>query len=132
MSEWLWIAFGVTLIFALVYALSRGPEAQVARATADGPSPADPPPSSGPARTSAPAEMSGTRTSSPPSSSPSSGPTASAKVLPKMEYEEDDDVDPTKVGAKTANPTSPPPAKRIVYDEDAANDEPTHSGALIL
>jgi PPM family protein phosphatase len=53
--------------------------------------------------------------------------------LPKLEYEEDVDVDPTKVGATTTKPqTLQPPTKRIVYDEDAAVDEPTRPGDLIL
>jgi protein phosphatase len=83
-----------------------------------------------------------------------------AGELPKIEYEEDVDVDPTLVGAKGgAKPTerkstpasaediqtrdlyddddSAPasvqaPAVPIVYDKDAADDEPTHAGALIV
>ena len=49
-----------------------------------------------------------------------------------MDYEEDEEVDPTKVGANVASSLLPPPTKKIVYDEDAATEEPTHSGALIL
>lgn len=54
-------------------------------------------------------------------------------ALPKMEYEEDEDVDPTKVGPRrAAKNAGPVPVMKIVYDEDAATEEPTQPGALIL
>jgi PPM family protein phosphatase len=53
--------------------------------------------------------------------------------LPKISYEEDSaDLDLTKIAAADGPASSPPQALRIVYDEEAAIDEPTHSGALIL
>lgn len=54
--------------------------------------------------------------------------------LPKLEYEDDDEVDPTKVGAAAVatRPKVQPPTKRIVYDEDAAREEPTQAAAMIL
>jgi protein phosphatase len=54
--------------------------------------------------------------------------------LAKMEYEEDDEIDPTKVGGGPAPkpPVYQPPVKRIVYDEDAATDEPTRTESLFL
>ena len=54
--------------------------------------------------------------------------------LVRMEYEEDQEIDPTKIG-KAASPKRAiyqPPVQRIVYDEDAATDEPTHSESLFL
>lgn len=58
----------------------------------------------------------------------------SGKALPKLEYEDDDEVDPTRVGAAAQGkrPKLQPPAKRIVYDEDASLEEPTQASALIL
>lgn len=57
--------------------------------------------------------------------------------LPKVNYEEeeDEDVDPTVVGPKPVKKSTSgisPPTKRIVYDDDAEPDEPTHAGDLIL
>jgi len=58
-----------------------------------------------------------------------------------LEYEEDDDIDPTRVGlssgaseapAPVQRPVYQPPLKRIVYDEDAEADEPTHAESLFL
>ncbi len=49
-------------------------------------------------------------------------------------YEEDEDVDPTKVGEAVSGALAPQevPVQKIVYDEDAATDEPTQPGALFL
>jgi serine/threonine protein phosphatase PrpC len=54
--------------------------------------------------------------------------------LAKMEYEEDDEIDPTKVGAAPGGkrPIYQPPIERIVYDEDAEEDEPTRADSLFL
>lgn len=61
--------------------------------------------------------------------------TKNAAGLPKIDYEEDADVDPTLVGrpakAKTSQAVQPP-TKRIVYDVDALPEEQTKPGALIL
>ena len=62
---------------------------------------------------------------------------ARAKVEPelaKMEYEEDAEIDPTKVGGGPAPKPAvyQAPVKRIVYDEDAATEEPTRSESLFL
>lgn len=54
-------------------------------------------------------------------------------ALPKMAYEEDADVDPTKVGpAEIAGAHATLPVMRLVYDSDAERDEPTQPGSLIL
>jgi protein phosphatase len=52
-----------------------------------------------------------------------------------LRYEEDAEVDPTRVGMLGAAPKRvvyQPPVERIVYDEDAATDEPTHAESLFL
>lgn len=70
---------------------------------------------------------------------PAVSPTRSAEAasLPKIDYAEDRDVEVTMVGvqepaANHKRPSLSPPTQKIIYDEDAALDEPTHSGALIL
>jgi PPM family protein phosphatase len=61
------------------------------------------------------------------------GPEPSSPDLPKIDYEEDADVEPTKVGATERQRVSvAPPTQTIVYDEDALIEEPTHATALIL
>ncbi len=52
------------------------------------------------------------------------------RILPNLGFEEDEDVDPTRIG-KVAAETSHPPTSKIVYDEDAVIDEPTQPNALI-
>lgn len=53
--------------------------------------------------------------------------------LPKIGYEDDAELEPTKIGQQERRRISlSPPTQKIIYDEDAAVDEPTHSGALIL
>jgi len=57
--------------------------------------------------------------------------------LDRLTYEEDEDIDPTRVGAQATAPQTKraiyqPPLKRIVYDEDAATEEPTRSESLFL
>jgi PPM family protein phosphatase len=61
--------------------------------------------------------------------------TPSGTVLPRLDDDEEDEeeVEPTRVGAlSTKRPSIQPPTKRIVFDEDAAEDEPTNPGPLIL
>jgi protein phosphatase len=61
-----------------------------------------------------------------------------ASPVAKLDYEEDADVDPTRVGTSPASkPTEPrkiyqPPLKRIAYDEDADVDEPTQVSSWFL
>lgn len=59
---------------------------------------------------------------------------AAESGLAKMEYEEDEEIDPTKVGAAPGarRPVYQPPVQRIVYDEDAEADEPTRAESLFL
>src|SRR5438067_7154892 len=55
-----------------------------------------------------------------------------AAAIPKLDYEESEDVDPTKVGPSMKKMPPHVPTKRIVYDDDAARDEPTHATAMFL
>jgi protein phosphatase len=54
--------------------------------------------------------------------------------LAKVEYEEDNEIDPTKIGGGAAPKPAiyQAPVKKIVYDEDAAKDEPTRTDSLFL
>ncbi len=52
--------------------------------------------------------------------------------LPRIDYEEDASIDPTKVGSDVTQGVQQPPTTAIVYDDDAATDEPTQASALIL
>jgi serine/threonine protein phosphatase PrpC len=60
------------------------------------------------------------------------------KDVARVDYEEDDDIDPTKVGTRPSGPATAevtiyqPPLKRIIYDEDAERDEPTQATSLFL
>ena len=69
--------------------------------------------------------------SAPPSSHQAPKAPSSDPALVRIEYDEDveGEEQPTMVGSKS---TMAPPTQKIVYDEDAAIDEPTHAGALIL
>jgi PPM family protein phosphatase len=56
-----------------------------------------------------------------------------AKELPRISYEEDGgELDLTKVAAAAGPASTPPQALRILYDDEAAVDEPTQNAALIL
>ncbi len=58
---------------------------------------------------------------------------ASGPAMIRIDYDEDAELEGTKVGpTKRERASVSPPTQKIVYDEDAAIDEPTHSGALIL
>ena len=63
-------------------------------------------------------------------------PAPAEEALAKLEYEEDADIDPTKIGAGAATAAPrlvyQPPVHRIVYDEDADTDEPTRAESLFL
>lgn len=128
MPEWFWISVCATLALLLLYSTfsRRSHEAT--------PSPAAPPDKTEKkeAKSDRPSATTKAKEEAARTPAPDAKP---AKELPKLDYEEDADVDPTKVGGATAArpPTAlQPPTKKIVYDEDAAQDEPTHAGALIL
>jgi protein phosphatase len=119
MPDFVWIIIVTVLVFALVYAwASRPPAAPPQKAAAGGkavaPMPASPPPK--PVAARKPAEP-------------------AVPAVPRIQVDEEEpDVDPTKVGmAPGARRTNlQPPTKNIVKDENAAVDEPTHHGALIV
>ncbi len=107
MSSWLWIVVGAGFALALLVAYFSAP-AQAG----DGEKPSD-----GPRRP---------RKERQPS-----------LQIPRIDYEEDATIDPTKVGGASgdgaaAEPRPTTPTTAIVYDEDAATEEPTQTSALIL
>jgi protein phosphatase len=128
MPDWVWIIIVTVLVFALVYAWARSPAPAPAQAPARGPAPPDGPAASG-------AILGGAASDRPAAKGPSSRP-APAPAVPRLntDDEEEAEVDPTKVGmAPGAKRTNlQPPTKNIVHDENAAVDEPTHQGALIV
>lgn len=146
MLEWIEAGIATFVVFLLLYLVMRG---EIERARASGgesPKPAPAPASSGPSL-ALPEELPedkpvtvNTRPSSEKikaaaaADAPAAGNANEAKpALPKMEYEEDEDVDPTKVGPRrAAKSAAPVPVMRIVYDSEAAAEEPTQPGALIL
>ncbi|CAN5924030.1 hypothetical protein BH11MYX4_BH11MYX4_58280 [soil metagenome] len=88
-----------------------------------------------PAPVSAPAARAATVAKAKATSAPKAVPVAaeSGPSMVRIDYEEDAENEPTKVGEpKKARTSVAPPTQKIMYDEDAAVDEPTHSGALIL
>jgi protein phosphatase len=158
MSELLWVPVSIVLLFALVYLLARAPKSEAdagaaagaskeahddvdagaARETADAPEAASSASGKSSGKVAANGKSSDGKIAADNQSSES---TSAAKASlppvtpPRIEYEEDDEVDPTRVGLATRGarrPSIQPPTQRIVYDEDAATDEPTHAGALIL
>jgi serine/threonine protein phosphatase PrpC len=54
--------------------------------------------------------------------------------LVRLEYEEDAEIDPTKIGGGAAPVRAiyQPPIQRIVYDDEAEADDPTRSESLFL
>ncbi len=114
MHDWVWIAIVAGLVFALVYTWARKTPTAAPGSAKPKPQRAD---------------------SDAPESKPEAKPKAAAPELPRMAFEEDTDVDPTKVGMAPGSKRSTgmqPPTKRIVEDDEAASDEPTNPGALIL
>ncbi|WP_146651363.1 PP2C family protein-serine/threonine phosphatase [Labilithrix luteola] len=56
-----------------------------------------------------------------------------AEALPRIDFEDDEEVEPTLVGKKPEQRlVIQPPAFKILYDVDAADDEPTQAKALIF
>lgn len=128
MSDLALVAIALSLIVVIVYlwAIRRSAKAAAPRqAAAPRPAPA-PARQTAPAQGGAPAPVAVTITNAEDDAAP--GP-----ALPKIGYDEDADVEPTLVGAQEQRrPSYSPPTQKIIYDDDAADDEPTHSGALIL
>jgi protein phosphatase len=59
-------------------------------------------------------------------------PAAPDPDLPRIDYEDDASIDPTKVGAVAPEPVFQVPTSTIVCDDNAEEDEPTQARALIL
>lgn len=58
---------------------------------------------------------------------------ATPMEIPKLHSDEEAEFEPTLVGTpEQRRPSYSPPTHKIIYDADAAEDEPTHAGALIL
>jgi PPM family protein phosphatase len=136
MPDWFVPALGCVIAVVLVYLASResaAPMPVVAPAKPKGAAAkkatAATPPEDSVQRITVEAKAKRSRSGDEPK--PAAGATDQAE-LPTLEYEEDEDVDPTRVGATKARTPLQAPTKRILYDEDAENDEPTHPGALIL
>jgi serine/threonine protein phosphatase PrpC len=125
------IALGVSFLIVYLWSARRAAKLSASRltavpaASAAAATPSDPGPASAPAAAPAAAAKAAGVSLTP-----------SSPELPKIEYDEDASVEPTLVGAQelpqTGRLSYSPPTQRIVYDDDAADDEPTHSGALIL
>jgi PPM family protein phosphatase len=145
--DWAWIALVMGGLFVFVYTVTRRQSSkQIVREPSGGAAAAALTKSKGPASTrivvvdaaatptTLASPVSPPRTSSIPPKS--EGLSASPKELPRLEFEDEDEIDPTKLGMAAAASGAlgevQPVAKRIVYDEDAAVDEKTHGGALIL
>ncbi len=139
MPEWLAPTAGCVIVLALVYLASRDESAVPPRGAAKARPATEGDPSeeegfdSG-KRTTVEAKRDLAEKEPPPSEDLAASPKKkNATPLPKLDYEEDADIDPTKVG--TDDPERPilqAPTRRIVYDEDAATEDPTSPGALIL
>ncbi len=105
MSDWVWILSGTVGVFVVVYALTRTFTPKMALESS----------AASPAVSLDEPEL------------------KQGEALPALTYDEDEDVDPTRVGiGNTSKETDEVPTKKIVYDEDAAADEPTKAGALVL
>jgi serine/threonine protein phosphatase PrpC len=118
MHDSVWIAIVAGLVFALVYTWAR-------KAPAPAPKEATPKPKAAAAK----------KKKEPEPEPEKPKPAKPADDLPKMNFEEDSDVDPTKVGMAPGSKRAgglQPPTKRIVADTEAAAEEPTNPGALIL
>ncbi len=147
MLEWIEAAIATVVVFLLLYVVMRGelerartateksPLAGAVPATPSGASLEDGEAIDDGAKVTVNTRPSSDRLKAAPAAAPEGKAEgkASAKVLPKLEYEEDEDVEPTKMGERKAGKAAGPvPVMKIVYDSDAATEEPTQPGALIL
>ncbi len=139
MTQQDWIVVISLFVLAVTVAYAVGGRRQVAR-QASAPTPAPKVASARPAsrEASTPAAAIAPLPLAPapaPAPAPVAAPPVAAEpALAKLEYEEDSDIDPTKVGGGPAPkpPVYQPPVQRIVYDEDAGTDEPTRTESLFL
>jgi len=145
MTQQDWIVVASLFILAIAVAYAMGSRRQQVAAPAAPQAPTTTRASTGrpaPEQQGSPAAKPTASTPAPAAEAPAPAAAAKAReaaeaelpVLAKMEYEEDADIDPTKVGGGPAPslPIYQPPVQRIVYDEDAATDEPTRTESLFL
>ena len=133
MTQQDWFVVGTLFVFAMVVAYAMGSRRRQPAAPEKAAAPATPKKAATKqAVGGAAAEPAAPAT--PKEAAPAPTPEPASAPLAKMVYEEDADIDPTKVGGGPAPKPAvyQPPVKRIVYDEDAATDEPTRSEVLFL
>lgn len=136
MSDLIWVILAAAGVVLLAYVTMSGPDHARARATnAGGPGPDVAKGAKAPVKDAATSASNGTASTVGKAESQKAIAPASETTFVRVEYEEDAEVEPTKVGDQPGG-SEPrilqPPTQKILYDEDAAADEPTHSGALIL
>jgi protein phosphatase len=118
MTDSIWLAIVVCLVFLLLLTWRRGTAAPIAKPVALAPTP---PP------------LPRVQVVEPPPPVQVPEPALPSDDIPRIDIEEsDEDIDPTRLGPSHAAEVAPAPTKRIVYDEEAAVDEPTGAGPLIL
>jgi serine/threonine protein phosphatase PrpC len=111
------------------------PKGSVTRAKSPGPSTAGAAPSTAPSvAASAKAVPKSHRATEPDKPKAVPAPATATDELVRLDYEEDAEIDPTKIGAGQAPVRAiyQPPIQRIVYDDEAELDEPTRSESLFL
>lgn len=131
MSDWVVAAIVLGVVLVLLYFAERKP------AEAEAPKP---PPAEDEPKPAAESKKAAEPEKSPDSLKSITVETKPSGDIPKLAYDEDEDVDPTLVGAtdtkKKEESEEKEPAraltKKIVYDDEAALEEPTRPGALIL
>jgi protein phosphatase len=121
MDEKDWLAAAVVLVasMAVAYVLGRRQRVAVEGARAPARSASGGAPSS---------------TAEPEAAPPKKQAPQDPEPFARVDYEEDQEIDPTRVGASTPPQRAiyQPPLKRIIYDEDADREEPTQPGSLFL
>jgi PPM family protein phosphatase len=127
MADWVWLVIGAAVAATLYAFFLRSGDDELAREPDGGAGAVA-------GRAGAPVKAPGGEPKA--SASVAEGKPKPQGALPRLdatEDDEDEDVEPTKVGELGAKrPSIQPPTKRIVFDEDAAEDEPTNPGPLIL
>jgi len=129
MTQQDWLVIIALLGGAVAVAYAMGARRRQPQEAAPEKKKAAPPPAAG--RAEIPARAAGKVAPAP---AVEAAPVPSEPKLAKLEYEEDEEIDPTKVGGMAAPKRAiyQPPVQRIVYDEDAAVDEPTRATSLFL
>jgi protein phosphatase len=147
--DWLGVVAAFTLATGVSYALLNLPKKkkQQQQRSDDRPrAQASAPPPNGPMRPAPPASAPPPVAAQPayaPAPAPSPvvppvaapAPASARDGMVRLEYEEDDEIDPTKVGGHAARVRGgriQPPVQKIVYDDEAETEEPTRAESLFL